>query len=353
MEKLLAPLPFPVTFFCHEPERWSELFSGREDSVPDPDTIHRRIINNEDCWIIQTYLQLKRRGLNVHLANNFIPQTICVASTLNFGARDNPFSSFVVGCRSDGFKPALSDFTIVQNQAQIESETDVLIPHWPQPGLIPRSPERGISIKNLVFKGWQNNLYESFRSPQFCQALDHLGVQLVINSPLNDDIVEWHDYSNADLVIAVRDLTEQDALVKPASKLINAWLAGVPALLGPEPAFRDLRQSPLDYIEVKRPEEVLDAIRRLQQDPNLYQQMIENGLKRAEAFTTDCIAQQWRDVLAGPVAQRYTRWRQRTSISRIGEFTLRLFRQKIAINRANYHRKHGYRIISGKVTKAG
>jgi hypothetical protein len=47
----------------------------------------------------------------------------------------------------------------------------------------------------------------------------------------------WHDYSTDDLVLAVRDLTEKDALVKPASKLVNAWIAGVPALLGPEPAF--------------------------------------------------------------------------------------------------------------------
>ncbi|AFY35741.1 glycosyltransferase [Calothrix sp. PCC 7507] len=350
MEKLLAPLPFPVTFFCHDPKRWPELFSGNEEIIPDPDTIHRRITHNEDCWIILTYLQLKQRGLNVHLSDRFIPQTICVASTLDFGARYKTFSSFIVGCRGDGFKPALSDFTIVQNKAQIESETEVLIPLWPQPGLIPRSPKRGNDIKNVVFKGWGNNLYESFRSPEFCQALEEIGVQLVVSSPLTNETVEWHDYSDADLVLAVRDLTEQDALVKPASKLINAWLAGVPALLGPEPAFRDLRRSPLDYIEVKTPEEVLDAIRRLQQDPHLYQQMVENGLKRAEEFTIDCIAQQWRDVLAGPVAQRYTRWRQRTSISRIGEFALRLFQQKIAISKADYHRHHGYRIISGKVT---
>ena len=350
LENPLSPLPLPVTFVCRYSENWSELFLPSQEPLPAPDSLYGRIANNEDCWIVLTYLHLKRRQLNVQLSTSFTPGAICVASTLDFGIKDYTFNSFVVGCRGDGPKPLLCDFTIVQNQANIESETDALMPLWPQHGLIPRDRGRGNRIENVVFKGGEVNLYEEFRSPQFRQELERLGVRLVVDGRTEDKPVNWHDYSNADLVLAVRDLTEQDALVKPPSKLINAWIAGVPALLGPEPAFQQLKRLQLDYIEVRTPQDALDAIRRLQQEPSLYQQMIANGFQRAEAFTVERIAQQWRDIFAGPVAQQYVRWRERTQISRMGEFVFRSFRQKRANATAEYNRKHGYRIISGKVT---
>ena len=72
--------------------------------------------------------------------------------------------------------------------------------------------------------------------------------------------------------------------MKPSTKLVNAWIAGVQALLGPEPGFQDIRQTPLDYFEVKTPVEVLNAIHRLRSQPALYEQMVSNGLKRAGVY---------------------------------------------------------------------
>ena len=345
----LTPLPFPVTFVCNYPQKWSELFL-LPPSLPDPNKIHSRIITNEDCWIILTYLYLKQRHLNVSISDRFVPGEICVVSSIDFRLRQKTFSSYVVGCRSDGHKPVLCNFAIVQNQANVESKTDVLIPHWPQPGLIPRNQERGNRIENLVFKGHEGNLYEAFRSPEFVRELEKLGVRLVISPKPDNQPVQWHDYSDADLVIAVRDLPQKDYFVKPASKLVNAWMAGVPALLGPEPAFVQLRRDPLDFMEVTTPQQAIDAIRRLKKEPSLYQQMIANGLERSQAFTTDSIAQQWHDVLSGTVAQRYSQWCQRTQVSRMGEFAINAFRNQVARATANYHRHHGYRPISGKIT---
>lgn len=347
----LTPLPFPVTFVCNYPQKWPELFSSTTlDSLPKPSEIHSRIITNEDCWIILTYLYLKQRHLNVSISDRFIPGEICVVSSIDFRIKQKTFSSFVVGCRSDGHKPVLCNFAIVQNQANVESKTDVFIPHWPQPGLNPRNQKRGNRIENLVFKGNEGNLYEAFRSPEFIRELENLGVRLVISPKPKNQPVEWHDYSDADLVIAVRDLPQKDYLVKPASKLVNAWMAGVPAILGMEPAFAHLRQDPLDYIEVRTPQQAIDAIRRLKTEPSLYQHMIANGLKRSEDFTVDRIAQQWHNVLGGSVAQRYSFWRQRTQFSRMGEFAINAFRNQMVRAKANYHRHHGYHPISGKIT---
>lgn len=238
-------IPFPVTFVCRSKERWSDLFLGSDsiESIPDPDRIPGKIVSNEDCWILLTYLHLKRRNLNVYL---------CVRFQINGLPKNRP--------------------------------------------------------------------------------------------------VEWHDYSEADLVLAVRDLTQKDALVKPASKLVNAWIAGVPALLGPEPAFQKLMQSHLDYIEVATPQAALDAIRKLKHDPNLYRAMILNGQKRAEAFSTVQIAQKWQQALAQPIAELYSKWCKRSSISKISGFALRTVSQKIAQAQANYHRTHGYRPVSNTRT---
>ncbi len=98
---------------------------------------------------------------------------------------------------------------------------------------------------------------------------------------------EWHDYQHVDAVLAT----------KPASKLINAWKAGVPALLGPEPAYRELRTSPLDFLEAASAEAVLDSIDRLQQESGLYRRMTEHGAKRAQAFDVNMLTQKWISLL--------------------------------------------------------
>jgi hypothetical protein len=84
---------------------------------------------------------------------------------------------------------------------------------------------------------------------------------------------------------------------KPGTKLYNAWLAGVPAVLGPEPAFRELRRHELDYLEVTSVEEALAAIDRLRSDPALYRAMVDHGRERARDFSVEAILDRWTDLL--------------------------------------------------------
>ncbi|MBE9157555.1 glycosyltransferase [Nodosilinea sp. LEGE 06152] len=339
-------LPYPVTFVLKYPERWPELFS--ESSTLDPASLHARIKTNEDCWIVTTYLYLKSKELDVLISDKFTPGQINVVSSLDYSAKDLAFNSFVVGTRSDGFKPSLCDFVIVQNRFQLDSETDAFIPHWPQPGLIPRSQKRGNMIENLTFKGNARNLYEPFHSSEFKRELEKLGLDFRINVGSAQGTVSWHDYSTDDLVLAVRDLTESDVLVKPASKLVNAWIAGVPALLGPEPAFQDFKQSTFDYIEIKSTQEALEAIQKLKSNPDLYRRMVANGLKRAEEFTVENMIRKWVEVLSGPIANQYRQWRKKTKLERMTNFLLRFPQHKFSMREATYHRSHGKYIISGR-----
>jgi hypothetical protein len=346
--KSLAPLPYPVTFVVRYADRWADLFSSEQ--LPNPDEIHGRFKGNEDCWIVMTYLRLKQCGLNISLSDRFVPGAICVVSGLDFAIRDRSYKSFVVACRSDGHVPVLADLRIVQAEAMLTTPQDVLIYHWSQPGLIPRSPERGNQIKTIVFKGWEGNLYEPFRSDAFRHELEKLGVTLQIDGLPEVGLANWHDYREADLVLAARDLPEKDALGKPASKLVNAWKAGVPALLGPEPAFQVLRRSELDYIEIKTPEDALAAIRLLKSDPQRYADMIANGLQRSQAFSVEQQCDRWHEVLAGVVAKQYSQWQKTPKLLRFARFVMRGMKQKRALSTAAYHRQHGRRILSETIT---
>ena len=107
----------------------------------------------------------------------------------------------------------------------------------------------------------------------------------------------WNDYHDTDVVLAMRKDVSHLHVKKPASKLINAWLAGVPAILGPEQAYRELRRSPLDYIEVASAREAGEALARLASEPALYQAMVENGLRRGEEVRAEACTRVWAELL--------------------------------------------------------
>jgi hypothetical protein len=75
---------------------------------------------------------------------------------------------------------------------------------------------------------------------------------------------EWHDYSDTDVVLAIRELDRDNLWQgKPASKLYNAWHAGVPAILGYVSAFRSERETKLDYLQATSVREVILALKKL------------------------------------------------------------------------------------------
>lgn len=99
--------------------------------------------------------------------------------------------------------------------------------------------------------------------------------------------LQWNDFSETDLVLAVRPPSGDLHLRKPATKLCNAWLAGVPAMLGPESAYRSLRRDELDFIEVGARAEAEAAVLRMLQEPARYASMRERASERAGAPRAD------------------------------------------------------------------
>ncbi len=330
-------LRVPLNFVMKGREIWPEIL---EDRVADigPADLRARCNDGFSSWILQTYVLMRQGGFAVERAPMPRPGFVNVVHPFFFGLRDRGTRAFLLACRADAHRPWSANFWLEQNGARGETHRNSWVPHWPQPGLIPRDAARGALIETLVFKGEALNFDARFRDPAFLEDLRQLGVSLrldvfagVTETPTGPRTVfDWHDYSTADLVIAARNLSPEDAAGKPASKLVNAWAAGVPALLGPEPAFREQRRTELDYIEIRGPDDVLAAVRALRARPELYRAMIANGRTRATEFTTARVLDRWRGVLNGPVRAAFLAWEKKTPVERTALVLRDLFRDRAA-----------------------
>lgn len=277
------------------------------------------------AWILQTYLQLKAVSFPCQFVTD-IPDSGIVLVHHNILRSHRrklmPTPTRVIVCINAEASPAPSaQLQIVQNPAQANSQQHCyFLPHWPQPGLIPRQSNRGNVLKTVAFMGHVNSLASELRAPAWASALKAMGLQWqpITNHNRWDCITaidnRWNDYSQIDLIVAVRSFDPRQRRIhrqyqnKPATKLYNAWLAGVPALLGPEVAYQKLRQTELDYIEVTNVEQVLTAIHRLQTVPAYYQALVNRGCARALDVYPNVITQQWLSFLENTAIPYYEKW---------------------------------------------
>lgn len=292
----------------------------------DPDRDWREFVTGERAWILQTYLRMRSAGADVRLAPQLPPGGIAVFASKQrrrLVASGASTEALLVATRSDVGEALIADVEIVQNAHQANGVRRFFIPHWPQPGLIARDPARGSAIETIAFKGFLANLHPAFRDDEWQRYLREARLRWLADAtPYKRDGVdaaalEWNDFRTVDLILAVRDPDPQLHPRKPATKLCNAWLAGVPALLGPEVAYRELRRSPLDYIEVSSPAEARAAIARLRADPGLYAAMVANGHARSREFDAPAVAARWHEFLftrAPRLGERadIRRWRGRS-----------------------------------------
>jgi hypothetical protein len=352
----LNPLPYSVYFVNDETERWHDLYN-LETLPSNVDYFFERCASSADVWSAQTYLILKQQGLNVHFVPQVVPGQICVVPYHNLKLRNLPFHSYVVGFQYDCARPEICEQRIVLNHRVVMGETDHFVHHWHHPLLKPRDRSRGADVRTVAFKGRARNLAAPFLDPAFAQALKDYGIDFCLDAEgAQDDSVEslrsWGDFTTNDVTLSVRNATEKDLLMKPAVKLINAWHSGCPTLVSPEPAYQALYRSELDYIEVRSPKEVIAALKQLKDQPDRYAAMIENGFERAKDFTNERLALQWYELLSGPIAEGYTRWRKQSALQKlIGrpvQFMRRTVQHKQEFKRYTYNIHHGTRLFKNE-----
>ena len=260
-----------------------------------PDDVYRqqqRFRSGIDVWVVQTYLllrdQLAELGHRVTLDARFPAGALCVAHWDSYNAFfSGAHACRVIGVRAD--RPPMYGCArvVVQNNLVDDDPTHRFIPLWPQPGLVPRDRARGARIENIAYFGRATSLEPWIERGDLRQRLAALGVTLRVCER------SWNDYSDVDLVLSARAESPTMLAHKPATKLYNAWLAEVPALLSDEPAFRSLRGSTLDYLTVSSVDDIVESVARLRKQPETYQAMIERGRERGRDFAREAIAARW------------------------------------------------------------
>ena len=299
----------PVHFVCPPEHVWAPLRDRPQEARLTEADFARLAIQHVDVWIQMTFLYLRDHGDAVTFGEDFEPEAINIASNRDFGRATRDLESFVVVPRADYNHPAAANFVIHQNFLKPAGRRTGAVHHWPQPGLMKRDPARGTEVRTVAFKGHPLSACRFMRSEGFVEALEQRGLRFENDSQLAGEL-HWADYRGVDILVAVRNMGRYRLAQKPASKLVNAWHAEVPAILGPEAAFQELRESELDYIEVRTQAETLAAIDRLANEPELYAAMVENGRRRARRLGDAQIRQEWIDLLNGPIRAEFDRWRR-------------------------------------------
>lgn len=277
------------------------------------------------AWTLQTYLWLQAVGFPCTLVSDLPQEGIIFLHRNAFRYHRRGIEVFpkrlLVCFQGDLMPHPDAQVHIVQNRTQENPKAGAyFMPHWSQPGLQPRNLDRGDRFERLSFLGHTANLAPEFADPQWAKTLEKLGLIWcpVINTNRWDQHhridTRWNDYQEIDAIVAVRSFNPavlkqtKNYFNKPATKLYNAWLVGVPAILGQESGYRAERQSDLDYLEVTSLAETIQAVTRLKEDLVLRQAIVLNGRERSRTLTPEAITEQWFCLIQERLFPAYENW---------------------------------------------
>ncbi|HVF63577.1 MAG TPA: hypothetical protein VNE58_06265 [Casimicrobiaceae bacterium] len=284
---------------------WTDLDAWTEADI---DRNAGRFRSGVDVWIVQTYLHVRDAlaadGWQVSLASDFKPGAICVAHWDELHRlRWRAPLAYLIGVRADRPPVLTADKVVRQNTLAADDARTVGIAPWPQPGMRRRREERGNEVKRVGYFGRMAMAPSFFSDPAFRRALDDLNLEFV---PSEHD---WQDYGDVDVVIAFRTAPPSLLRHKPVTKVSNAWLAGVPAIVGPEPAYLQLRRDENDMCVAHDAAEVIAELTRLKREPGHYAAMRKRAVARASEFDVPALRDRWLTFFRERVAPAYAQWK--------------------------------------------
>ena len=285
----------------------------------------------ESSWMF--YLMLRSQGIDARVCNELPEAGILV---LNKAFSRNFFwkpDLFVVSMQWDYKRDDRGQVHLVSNHFKTRSGSLGWLDRISFPGhqffvqppmhpvLVPRSSSRSDRFENIVFLGDVKNLEPEFCTDLFKRQVAALGMKFIII----DNPSVMNDYSEIDVVLAVRRFGGLIAH-KPAQKLINAWRAGVPAILGHEVGYRELHDSDMDYIEIDSVDEVIQGLEKLKNDVTFRNEMVRNGRGKAKNYTAEASEQRWGNLFRDRIIPSYHGWMARPFLSRCWFLAVRYMR---------------------------
>lgn len=266
-----------------------------------PDILRSFAENGDLCWTVQTWCRLRDAGIGgIEIATEPAEGRINIAKSKTLSRTGSETGLFQVSIQADYPRVLWAQFHIQQN-ADLLCDDGALQYLWPQAGIIPRDPER-VGVKRIGFLGSvDGNLASS--EDEWRTLFAQRGLEFIARPP-----ERWHDFSDIDVAIGLRSFGNARHSHKPANKMINAWIGGVPFVGGADSAFAQVGTAGIDHLLATNREELLTQVERLRSDAFLYQSIVSAGRQKAEAFSTEKLVEQWVALLEGPVSARYKQW---------------------------------------------
>lgn len=269
--------------------------------------------DGEHAWVCQSYVILRNFGFNVRLGRP--PKGgLLFAHYTRLHAMSWLGDAYVVCLRADYPRSPLANFHIVQNPRQ-EASDAAYVCHWPMPGLIPRSRGRiGVRTVGIMGIPWGH----AGRINLWKDAIESRGLALRVLMT-ND---QYNDFSDVDLLLAVRTFDDRPHDTKPPWKLLAAWAAGVPLVAGCDTAYQHIAEPGKHYLMATSFDSALAAIDNLCNNAKLYDAIVLAGSMKLAEFTRTKVAKRWEYVVETQLLPRYRNWRS-SAIERAAWFAKR------------------------------
>lgn len=298
--------------------------------------------------ILQTYVHLQQANYPCKLVSALPDEGIAIAHRESFEPSGYLQASprlFLLSLQDSHLLPAQAQFHIVQSpyqKAQLDSQQIVSdhLPPWPTPGIQPREIERGERFERVAYIGHLQHLSDALKQYSFREEVHRIGLHWQTLIHFQDRA----DYRNIDAIVAISQPSDPiyqqvySTLPKGPTytgpiKLYDAWIAGVPIVLGDDGDYLSLRQNSLDYaricadgldpdgsasstIDKNSYTSAITALKRLQSDGDLRRDMVENGHRRAAHLTVTNITQQWINFLEKIALPAYNLWQKSSEAHR-------------------------------------
>ena len=304
--------PVPVRFVHNDRFGAAEAIAGDDFNAllaERPDILASFSENGDLAWTVQTWCRLRDFGVGgIEIATQPAAGRINLSKSKTLSRRGSDPDLFQVSIQADYPRILWAQFHIQQNADQL-CEDSTFIYHWPQAGIVSRNADR-TAVERVGFLGSLGGNLAAGEA-RWHEMLARRGLEFVARSP-----DRWHDFSDIDIAIGLRSFGYARHSRKPASKLVNAWLAGVPFIGGSDSAFSQVGTVGIDHLVAHNFEEALSQIDRLRSDPVLYAAIVAAGHARARRFSFERIAAQWVEMFEGPIAARYRQWEARLPAER-------------------------------------
>ena len=195
--------------------------------------------------------------------------------------------------------PIRTDLVVAPSQSFIKAfpqRSMKFLPLLVQRGLISREPSRGDQISVVGIKANPGGVSDWFKDPALVERLQQLGLKLDVDAPASSSGSDqsWHDFSGIDVAICARP-EGRSTITKPATKLRNAWAAGVIPLASREPAYVEIGTDRHDVLFFDDPAEVPLLLGELRADAELRSRLWRGVAETAASMPSvaDQVDQWW------------------------------------------------------------